>query len=219
MSYGNTKLIIVFFMVMLIITGCASVEKTEEISSAAPMAAQTAKQDLPDLAAPAKDVEVVPPDAIPPSVSDTIESRRLASETIQQENIKAESAPKPEQAAPAQKALGTMSASLHIIYFDYDRYVIRDSDKDNLAQNAKWFSENKTAKVRIEGHADERGEEDYNLALGDKRARGVKNYLQSMGIDPERLSTLSYGEERPAADGHDEDVWAKNRRVEFKLIN
>lgn len=215
MSYGNVQLLIIFFLGLSIITGCAGVEKTEEIAFTAPTAIERAKQESPE-SARAKEVEIVPPDTIPPSVSDTIESRRLASESPKQEDIKAEGASN-EQAAVSQKA--SMSAPLQVIYFDYDKYSVRDSEKDGLARNAKWLSDNKTAMVRIEGHADERGEEEYNLALGDKRARGVKNYLQSMGISPERLSTLSYGEERPAVDGHVEDAWAKNRRVEFKLIN
>ncbi len=216
MRYGNAKFLIVFFLGLSIITGCAGVEKTEEIASTAPLAKESAKQDSIE-SARAKDVEIVPPDTIPPSVSDTIESRQLASETIKQEDIKTEAVHKPQEAALREKAF--LSAPLQVIYFDYDKYIIRDSEKDSLARNAKWLSENKTAKVRIEGHADERGEEEYNLALGDKRARGVKNYLQSMGINQERLSTLSYGEERPAVDGHGEDAWEKNRRVEFKLIN
>ncbi|MBI5235150.1 MAG: peptidoglycan-associated lipoprotein Pal [Deltaproteobacteria bacterium] len=205
MSRGNAKIIIVFFMAVSMITGCAGHEKTEDISSTAPLAIETAKQTAPEPAG-TKEVEIVPPDTMPVSASDTAQPRQLASETIKQEEIKAMDGQ-------------VKKAALQTIYFDYDMYIIRDSEKDNLAMNAKWLSANKTAKVRIEGHADERGEEEYNLALGDKRARGVKNYLQSMGIDQERLSTLSYGEERPAAQGQDETAWAKNRRVEFKLIN
>ncbi|MEK6791566.1 MAG: peptidoglycan-associated lipoprotein Pal [Deltaproteobacteria bacterium] len=217
MTRKRTSYLTVFLAALaIIVAGCAGVEKTEEIASTAPPAAQTTKQDSVEQA---KDVEIIPPDTTQPSVSDTSDTTgHPASESIKQEDIKAERAQSEQrEAALSQKAL--TSAPLQVIYFDYDKYIIRDSEKDSLARNAKWLSENKTAKVRIEGHADERGEEDYNLALGDKRARGVKNYLQSMGINQERLSTLSYGEERPAVEGHGEDAWAKNRRVEFKLMN
>lgn len=103
------------------------------------------------------------------------------------------------------------------IYFDYDRYTIRDTDMEKLTKNAKWLGLNSKTRVKIEGHADERGETEYNLALGDKRAQSVKRYLQDMGIQPERLDIVSYGEEKPAVPGHDEDAWSRNRRAEFVI--
>lgn len=106
---------------------------------------------------------------------------------------------------------------LYTIYFDFDKYSIRETDMDFLTKNAKWLGVNPRIKVRIEGHADERGETDYNLALGDKRARSIKKYLSDMGIQTERLDVVSYGEEKPAVDGHDEDAWSKNRRAEFVI--
>lgn len=106
---------------------------------------------------------------------------------------------------------------LYTIYFDYDKYTIRESDMDYLTKNAKWLGLNPNTKVRIEGHADERGETDYNLALGDKRARSIRKYLEDMGIGTNRLDVVSYGEEKPAVDGHGEDAWAKNRRAEFVI--
>ena len=106
---------------------------------------------------------------------------------------------------------------LYTIYFDFDKYSIREADMDLLTKNAKWLGANARTKVRIEGHADERGETDYNLALGDKRARSIKKYLSDMGIQGERLDVVSYGEEKPAVDGHDEDAWSKNRRAEFVI--
>lgn len=109
--------------------------------------------------------------------------------------------------------------TLFTIYFDYDRYTIRDEDKDNLNKNAKWLTLNADVKVRIEGHADERGETEYNLALGDKRAKSVEKYLEDMGVKNVRLSTISYGEEKPVDPGNGEDAWAKNRRAEFVIIS
>jgi len=107
---------------------------------------------------------------------------------------------------------------LYTIYFDYDNYTVRDTDMDNLTKNAKWLGINPAIKVRIEGHADERGETDYNLALGDKRARSILKYLQDMGIKVDRMDVVSYGEEKPAIEGHDEATWSQNRRAEFVII-
>ena len=107
---------------------------------------------------------------------------------------------------------------LHTIYFDFDRYNIRPQDMELLNSNAEWLRQNPDVMVRIEGHADERGDSEYNLALGEKRAMSVRNYLVDLGIDPQRLYTVSYGEERPADPGHNEEAWAKNRRAEFVVI-
>jgi len=106
---------------------------------------------------------------------------------------------------------------LYTIYFDYDRYAVREADMDYLTKNAKWLGINPDIKVRIEGHADERGETDYNLALGDKRARSIRKYLEDMGIGANRLDVVSYGEEKPAVNGQGEEAWSKNRRAEFVI--
>lgn len=111
------------------------------------------------------------------------------------------------------------SGSLYTIHFDFDRFNIREEDKPLLTKNAQWLNINPSVKVRIEGYADERGESEYNLALGDKRAHSVERYLEDMGVKKERLATISYGEEHPVDPGHDEDAWAKNRRAEFKIAN
>lgn len=107
--------------------------------------------------------------------------------------------------------------TLFAVHFDYDKYMIRDDDKPVLDKNAKWLNLNSRVKVVIEGHADERGETEYNLALGDKRAKSVEKYLRSLGVSSNRLSTISYGEEKPVDPGHDETAWSKNRRAEFKI--
>lgn len=109
------------------------------------------------------------------------------------------------------------NGTLFAVHFDYDKYIIRDEDKPVLDKNAKWLNLNSRVKVVIEGHADERGETEYNLALGDKRAKSVEKYLRSLGVSSNRLSTISYGEEKPVDPGHDETAWSKNRRAEFKI--
>ncbi len=104
------------------------------------------------------------------------------------------------------------------IFFDYDKYDLRSDDAVILRRNADQLIENPDAIIRIEGHCDERGTVEYNLALGEKRARTAMQFLVDMGVDPSRLSIVSYGEERPLDPGHDEKAWAKNRRAEFVLV-
>lgn len=110
---------------------------------------------------------------------------------------------------------GELTASLEEIYFDFDAYVLSREARDSLVKNAGLMKNDRDAKVRIEGHCDERGSDEYNLALGEKRARAAMQYLMTMGIPEERLSVISFGREKPADHGHDEAAWAKNRRDEF----
>ncbi|MBI5286349.1 MAG: peptidoglycan-associated lipoprotein Pal [Deltaproteobacteria bacterium] len=104
------------------------------------------------------------------------------------------------------------------IYFDFDRFSIRDDARPILERNASWLKKNLAIKVQVQGHADERGSNEYNLALGERRSQSARGYLVDLGIEPARLSTITYGEERPADPGHSEEAWAKNRRVEFVII-
>ena len=99
------------------------------------------------------------------------------------------------------------------VFFDFDRSVIKAEAAKTLERQAAWLKRYPQATVTIEGHTDERGTREYNLALGERRAAAVKNFLVSLGIDPGRISTISYGKERPAAIGHNEAAWAQNRRA------
>ena len=99
------------------------------------------------------------------------------------------------------------------IYFDTDRYNVDSQDAAALAAQAQWLQRYPNKRATIEGHADERGTREYNLALGERRANSAKNYLVSLGIDAARITTVSYGKERPVALGSDEASWAKNRRA------
>ena len=105
------------------------------------------------------------------------------------------------------------SSLLKDIHFDFDKYDIRPGDASILKQNAELLKKYHKVKIQIEGHCDERGTNEYNLALGERRANSTKNYLLSIGVSPERISTISYGEERPLDSGHTEDAWTKNRRA------
>jgi peptidoglycan-associated lipoprotein len=101
------------------------------------------------------------------------------------------------------------------IYFDYDKAALTDAARSTMATNAAGLSTHAGARIVIEGHCDQRGSNEYNLALGERRAAAVKDYLTNYGIDASRLQTVSYGEERPFVTGSDESSWAQNRRAHF----
>ena len=105
------------------------------------------------------------------------------------------------------------SVSSDRIFFALNEYDVDAEDQATLQSQAAWLQQNPSVRVTIEGHADERGTRDYNIALGERRANAAKNYLASLGIDPGRITTVSYGKERPAALGSDEAAWAQNRRA------
>ncbi|HWT82629.1 MAG TPA: peptidoglycan-associated lipoprotein Pal [Candidatus Methylomirabilis sp.] len=115
--------------------------------------------------------------------------------------------------APATAA----AAPLRDIFFDYDKSAVRDDQKAALNENIAWLKANGAAKITIEGHADERGSTEYNLGLGERRAKGTKDYLGAAGIDGTRIATISYGKERPFVLGHDESAWKWNRRAHFVI--
>jgi peptidoglycan-associated lipoprotein len=104
------------------------------------------------------------------------------------------------------------------IYFDFDRSELKAEAQLALKNKAAWLSKNAGYYVRIEGHCDERGTNEYNLALGERRAKAAKDFLVSLGVSGDRIRTISYGEERPADPGHNEVSWARNRRDDFKLF-
>jgi peptidoglycan-associated lipoprotein len=113
-------------------------------------------------------------------------------------------------------AIGTPGSSpLKDAYFDFDKYDLRTEARSTLKSNADWLKQNPTVTVEIEGHCDERGTADYNMALGAKRAQAAKDYLTTLGIDAQRLSTISYGQELPVCTEHNEDCWQKNRHDRF----
>jgi len=99
------------------------------------------------------------------------------------------------------------------VFFSFDGYDLSPEAQSTLTKQAGWLQKYQNVAVTIEGHADERGTREYNLALGDRRANSVRNYLIANGIQPSRITTISYGKERPAVPGHDESAWAQNRRA------
>jgi peptidoglycan-associated lipoprotein len=172
----------------LMITGCAKRPATTAASAAAPAPA-------PSAAAPAPT----------PSPSAPAASAAPA----------AAAAAAPAQAPrPVPKEFMAV-ASLKEVYFDFDKYDIRAEDAKTLDANAAWLKSNADNLVLIEGHCDERGTNEYNLALGERRAKATMNYLVSQGIQANRITIISYGEERPVCNEKTEACWAKNRRANF----
>ena len=103
------------------------------------------------------------------------------------------------------------------LYFDFDDFSLRPDAREILDGIAEWLLKNPSTQILIEGHCDERGTNEYNLALGERRAKSATKYLVQLGVAPRRISTISYGEEKPLDPGHDEDAWAKNRRDHFLI--
>ncbi len=120
-----------------------------------------------------------------------------------------------EEASKAAVAAALAPEKLEKVYFDFDKYEIGQAYRAPLERNAASLKDHADAKVVVEGHCDERGTEEYNLALGERRAMAVKTFLVSLGVKEGQLYTISYGEERPAVNGHDEKAWSQNRRVQF----
>lgn len=123
--------------------------------------------------------------------------------------------PSPSVLSPEQ--LNRMGV-LRTIYFDYDKSEIRADQRPTLQANAQWLRENQTATILIEGNCDERGTREYNVALGNRRATATMEYLVSLGVEANRVEVISYGEERPVAQGENEAAWSRNRRADFKVV-
>jgi len=111
------------------------------------------------------------------------------------------------------------SRLLKDIHFDFDKYDIRSGDTEILKENAALLMKYPKVKIQVEGHCDERGTNEYNLALGERRANAAKKYLLSLGVSTDRISSISYGEEKPLDAGHNEEAWSKNRRGHFVILS
>lgn len=132
--------------------------------------------------------------------------------------------PPPEEIVPSDAITspdtdGDMSIAERTVYFGFDDHSLDAQAQANLDAVAQYMKDNSGVQVKLEGHCDERGSTEYNLALGQRRAQAVKDYLMQLDIDGNRLPTISYGEENPAVEGSNEAAWSQNRRVEFILQN
>jgi len=188
MGRNAAGVVVAVSCVMLFAGGCAKHELVKKDEGIAPAAA-----------APVKPVK----------------TEVVKAEPVKQAPVK-ESAVK-ESAAPSAEA-EKLQAGLQKIYFDFDSYKLSDVARASLAKNAGVMKKDPADKVRIEGNCDERGSDEYNLALGERRAKAALEYLVTLGIPAQRLSFISYGKEKPVDPGHDEPAWAKNRRDDFVVV-
>ena len=199
-----------FFRVMLLlsiglflISGCAKDQvKPDEGISADKGAASASMKDQA---------------AIDKAAADKAAADRAAAEKAAADKAVADRAAADKLAAE-QAALEAAKSKLKTIYFDYDSYILSQTERDTLYSNAEYILKKYKGKVKLEGHCDERGSDEYNLALGENRAKTAMNYLITLGVPAERLSVISYGKEKPVDSGHTEEAWAKNRRVEFTIV-
>lgn len=123
----------------------------------------------------------------------------------------------PAAGAPSaqQPAMAGKESPLKDIFFDFDKSTIRNDAKSNLKEDLQWLNANPAAQITVEGHCDERGTAEYNLGLGERRAKATRDYLVAAGINAKRIKTVSFGKERPFVMGHDESAWKWNRRAHF----
>ena len=154
------------------------------------------------------------PVAVAPRVNqDSIDAARRAADAAAAKV--AADADARRHAAEMESVRNTIAAK---VYFDFDKDEIRDDQKVTLDAKVGILNANTAVRLRIAGHTDNRGSDEYNLALGQRRAASVQRYLVSRGLNASRFETVSFGEERPAAQGENEDAWSKNRRAEFEII-
>ena len=178
----------------------------------------------------AQQEEAVKKDAAPAAKADEAEKALIA--RLKKEQAEATKARKAKLAAwqkemetkrlmEAKVAAKAAKASFVVdhVLFDYDKYYITSDADQVLRAKAEYMKANPTMRVEIQGHCDERGTVDYNLALGDRRAHSAAGYLISLGINADRIETVTYGEEKPIDKGHNETAWAKNRRAQFMIIS
>ena len=152
-------------------------------------------------------------------------SKKKKATPVVQEKKEAPARPKPAPPAvvpkaPEKKEEGVpRDLSFETIYFDYDQSSIRSDQRSTLERNAQLLSRYDTVEVRLEGHCDERGTEEYNIALGQRRADSIKSFFSDYGISSFKISTVTYGEMRPVEQGHNEAAWSKNRRCEIIITD
>jgi len=189
---------VTLLMVTLVLTACAKRPATTAASAPAPTGTAGTTGSTPPTSAPtpAAARPGTPPAAAAPAPAPTPAAPPAAT---------ARPEPKEFRAIPELKP----------IYFDFDKYDVRPGDAKILDSNATWLKQNAAQLVLVEGHCDERGTNEYNLALGERRAKATMNYLVSQGVQASRITVISYGEERPVCTEKNEACWAKNRRAQF----
>ena len=198
MKRSINRLLPILFAGMLVYTGCAKQGVVNRDEPIVPTAVKQAE------IAPLKPAVPVQKIQVKTNAATVVNSSALNND----EQKKSQKNSEPAITADLQK-------SLEKIYFDFDSSTLSDTSRQTLTRNFAVMKQNPQSRIRVAGHCDERGSDEYNLALGERRAQAAVRYLTTMGLPAERLSFISYGKEKPADPGHDEAALAKNRRDEF----
>jgi len=236
-------LIILASMVALFSAGCDLLSPSPKKADPAPPEEPKAEEPKPD--PPKPEPEPVVEEPKPVEVEETVEVQKSAEvqkaveekeaevviaqqQEVEKEEIQIAVEQDAEKSVEAPKAVTIISAppeesdeaiyDLEMVYFAYDKSIITTAFGEALQKNYEWIAENPDVQIQLEGHCDERGTNEYNLALGERRAKAVFDYLMSLGASPSQFSLVSFGEERPADQGSNEVAWGKNRRVEFTRL-
>ena len=183
-----TRLVVMLFALTLLAAGCAKTPVANETMTEQPAQVEVQQQQ--------------PAGVVEQNITDS-------SSTMTDSSANA--------AAAAMAAEQAAASGLQRIHFDFDQYVLTEEAKAILVNNAGLLRAAPGVKIVVEGHCDERGSDEYNLALGEKRALATKDFLVSLGVAADRISTISYGEEMPLNPAHTKEAWAENRRAEFKV--
>lgn len=188
-SLCNGLIMMVILGLLMLFTGCATepVVKEDVTKPQTPVAAKKAQPSKADTGELAKVAKAVPDEGTP---AEATKSARVGYFTVG-------------------------DYTFYDVHFDFDKYALRADDRDALMKHAKWFKDNPKYSALIEGHCDEMGTEEYNLALGERRADAVRKYLVDLGVAAARIKTVSYGEEMPLDSSRTEEAFAKNRRAHF----
>ena len=192
------RLLSVFLLSLLLLAGCAKPEEQAGVDNQTESATADAEKDGPPLEGDSAGTR----GATPIADSDT-QASPLTQDTLTAQQLMAKLE---DQGSPLAS---------RVIYFEYDSAKVSDDSLATLEAHGNFIAGNGNIHVRLEGHADERGSREYNIALGDRRSQSVRRILLFQGASSDQLDTISYGEERPAELGHDEAAWSKNRRVEL----
>ena len=200
---------------LLFTVSCA--KKTIKSDATAAVAVDTAKQEEAIMARQVaiKAAEEAKKEELAKQAAEEAARKKAAEDAAIQAALAAQKA---KEDAEKRKILSSMQVfESEDIYFEYNKSSLLPAAQELLKKKAQWLQANPESIILIEGHCDERGTNEYNLALGERRARSAKTYLTDLGISPSRLTTISYGEERPVDSGQTEEAWAKNRRAHFEI--
>ena len=223
MQMGNLSKIIASSVLVGFLAACSSTGETTDATAstqAASLAAEAQAVEQAQAEAQAQAQAEVEAEAKAKALVEAEQAAAAAAQAEAEAQAQAEANAAAEAAAQALAQQEEAAKALaHIIYFDFDQATIKAEYRTALNGHAAYLSQNPSAKIVLEGHADERGTREYNIALGERRGNAVSRYLVVQGVSVDAIEVVSFGEERPVNEGHDSASWSENRRVEIRYIN